>query len=203
MLTYKSIVLAITTSIATLSYFGIFILMFLESSFLPFPSEIIMIPAGYLAYKGKMNLSLILLVGILGSLLGAWLNYFLADKFGRKILLKFLKERHLKKVEIFFKRHGHISTFNGRLIPIVRQYISFPAGLAKMNPLKFTIYTTLGATIWVTILALLGYTLGQNEVLIHQHLTQITTMTIIVISILTIIYKISKKKQNENKIRLI
>jgi len=162
--------------------------MFLESSFFPFPSEVIMIPAGYLAYQGRMNLTLIIVIGIMGSIAGAWLNYFLADRFGRKLLLKFLKENHLKMVETFFQKHGHISTFNGRLIPVVRQYISFPAGLAKMSPTKFTIYTGFGAGIWITILTFLGYFLGQNSILIHGYLREITISALIFILILTAIY---------------
>ncbi len=204
---YQSIVNFLVTSIGILGYGGIFILMFLESSFFPFPSEIVMIPAGYLAYQGKMNLVLVIVTGILGSIAGAWLNYFLADKFGRKLLLKFLKEHHLKMVERFFEKHGHISTFNGRLIPVIRQYISFPAGLAKMNPLKFTLYTGLGAGIWVTMLTFLGYFLGQNKDLIHKYLKQITIITLICISVLTIIYIYFKKRakdraeiQNENNL---
>ena len=198
-MTYQSLVLFFVNSVGTLGYLGIFILMFLESSFFPFPSEVVMIPAGYLAYQGKMNLLLAISIGIMGSLAGAWLNYFLADKFGRKLLLRFIKEKHLRQVENFFEKHGHISTFNGRLIPIVRQYISFPAGLAKMNPLKFTLYTTLGAGIWITILTFLGYFLGQNEKLIHQYLSQITQITLLAILVLTIIYIYYKRLFRKNK----
>jgi membrane protein DedA with SNARE-associated domain len=184
----------LVATIGSWGYIGIFLLMFLESSFFPFPSEVVMIPAGYLAYQGKMSLILAITIGILGSITGAWFNYFLADKFGRKLLLKFLKEHHLKRVEDFFDKHGHISTFNGRLIPVIRQYISFPAGLAKMNPLKFTLYTNAGAGIWITILTLLGYFLGQNQELIHRYLKEITIITLFIITILTIIYIYFKKK---------
>ncbi|MCK4649649.1 DedA family protein [Candidatus Pacearchaeota archaeon] len=190
---YETVVSFLVDSIGALGYVGIFVLMFLESSFFPFPSEIIMIPAGYLAYQGKMNLVLIIGIGILGSVAGAWLNYFLADRFGRKLLLKFLKEHHLKMVEDFFEKHGHISTFNGRLIPVIRQYISFPAGLAKMNPLKFTLYTGLGAGIWITILAFLGYFLGQNEALIYEYLKEVTIFVLVFVLILTIGYIYFKK----------
>jgi membrane protein DedA with SNARE-associated domain len=184
----------LVATIGSWGYIGIFLLMFLESSFFPFPSEVVMIPAGYLAYQGKMSLILAITIGILGSITGAWFNYFLADKFGRKLLLKFLKEHHLKRVEDFFDKHGHISTFNGRLIPVIRQYISFPAGLAKMNPLKFTLYTNAGAGICITILTLLGYFLGQNQELIHRYLKEITIITLFIITILTIIYIYFKKK---------
>jgi membrane protein DedA with SNARE-associated domain len=181
--------------IDALGYVGIFFLMFLESSFFPFPSEVVIIPAGYLAFKGEMNLALVILFGILGSLGGAWFNYFLADRFGRKILLKFLRIHHLERVERFFERHGQISTFNGRLIPVVRQYISFPAGLAKMNGWKFSLYTSLGAGIWVSILAFLGYYLGQNEGLIASYLREITILMLVLVFLGSVVYVWVKRRK--------
>ncbi|MCX7184064.1 MAG: DedA family protein [Nitrosospira sp.] len=168
----------IVRTVGGLGYPGIFIMMFLESSFVPFPSEVVMIPAGYLAYKGEMNLLLAILAGTLGSLMGALFNYYLAIKLGRPFLLHYGKyvmfnEASLQKMEDFFARHGHISTFTGRLIPVVRQYISLPAGLARMNLAVFSFYTSLGAGIWVTILALLGYFIGGNELLIREYLRSI------------------------------
>lgn len=159
------IVVSIVEIVGQLGYFGIFAMMFLESSFFPFPSEVVMIPAGYLAYKGEMNAIIAVLMGILGSLAGALFNYFLAIKFGRIFVLKFGKyfffsEKTMNQMEVFFKAHGEISTFIGRLIPAVRQYISLPAGLAKMNLAKFSLYTVLGAGIWVIILTILGYYIG-------------------------------------------
>ncbi len=155
-------------TIGSLGYIGIFALMFLESTFFPFPSEVVMIPAGYLAYKGDMNLYIVILMGILGSLGGALLNYYLSKTLGRKLLLKYghyvwFEEDKLIKMENFFKSHGEISTFNGRLIPVIRQYISLPAGLSNMNIIKFSLYTSFGAGIWVAILAFLGYFLGSNQ----------------------------------------
>jgi len=185
---YETIISFIVNSIGTLGYLGIFFLMFLESSFLFFPSEVVIIPAGYLVYKGEMNFLAVIIVGVLGSLAGAWLNYFLASKFGRKFLLKFLKERQLHKVEVFFEKHGPISTFNGRLIPVVRQYISFPAGFAKMNSFKFTFYTLVGSIIWTVILALLGYFLGQNKELIDIYLREIIILVLVALSIFTLAY---------------
>lgn len=187
------------STIGSWGYFGIFVLMTLESSFFPFPSELVIIPAGYLAFLGKMNLSLIILVGIFGSIFGAWVNYLIAYKFGRKIIIKLIKKERLNKMELFFKKHGDISTFNGRLIPIVRQYISFPAGLARMNYFKFTIYTAVGATIWVCILALLGYLLGQNQELIHKYLKEITIILLFLVFLITLIYvylNLSKNKKD-------
>ena len=183
----------IVQTIGTLGYIGIFIMMFLESSFFPFPSEVVMIPAGYLAYKGEMNMALVILCGVLGSLAGALFNYYLAIKFGRRFLIKygkyfFVNEETISKMENFFKVHGHISTFTGRLIPAVRQYISFPAGLAKMNIFIFSIYTTLGAAIWVIILALVGYFIGDNELLIKEYLRYIVIAILIILTIVVIIY---------------
>ena len=145
-----------------------------------------MIPAGYLAYKGEMNLVLAILAGTFGSLAGALFNYYLAIKLGRPFLLHYGKyvmfgEASLQKMEDFFARHGHISTFTGRLIPVVRQYISLPAGLARMNLAVFSFYTSLGAGIWVTILALLGYFIGGNEMLIREYLRDIIVILAVVI----------------------
>ncbi len=193
---YKSIISFLVNSIGAMGYMGIFLLMFLESSFFPFPSEVVMIPAGYLAYMGKMSLSAAIAAGILGSVAGAWLNYFLADRFGRKLLLRFMKEHKLRYLEDFFEKHGHISTFNGRLIPVIRQYISFPAGLAKMHPVKFTVYTALGAGIWIVVLTLLGYFLGQNQALINQYLKQITIAALVFVAALTVFYIYAKRKKH-------
>ncbi len=190
---YSKAVATLVGAVGTLGYGGIFVLMFLESSFLPFPSEVVMIPAGYLAYQGKMNLYLVIVFGILGSLAGSWFNYLLAERMGRRVILRFLKEHHLLRVEKFFEDHGPISTFNGRLIPVVRQYISFPAGLAKMNGWKFTIYTGLGAGIWVTVLSLLGYFLGRNEDLLHRYLREISIVSVLVVAVFTAGYMFFKK----------
>ena len=191
----------IVQTVGSLGYIGIFIMMFLESSFFPFPSEVVMIPAGYLVFKGEMNIYIVILCGIAGSLSGALFNYFLAVKFGRKFLIKygkyfFIKEETIKQMEDFFKSHGHISTFSGRLIPAVRQYISFPAGLARMNLLTFSIYTTLGAAIWVMILTLLGYFLGDNQALIKEYLRYIIVTVLFLLAILGFWYykKIKNKK---------
>ncbi|MEW6590158.1 MAG: DedA family protein, partial [Pseudomonadota bacterium] len=182
-------------------YTGIFLMMALESSFFPFPSEVVMIPAGYLAYKGEMNLWLAILAGIAGSLAGALFNYWLALKLGRPFLLRYgkyvlFKEHSLQRMEDFFARHGHISTFTGRLIPAVRQYISLPAGLARMNLAVFSFYTSLGAGIWVTILAVLGYTIGHNEAALRENLHLITLITLGAVAVIILLYvrlKLKKK----------
>ncbi len=189
----SNIINFIVETVGSLGYIGIFIMMFLESSFFPFPSEVVMIPAGYLAYKGEMNMYLVILFGILGSLAGSLFNYYLAVKFGRKFLIKygkyfFIKEETIVRMEEFFKNHGHISTFSGRLIPVVRQYISLPAGLARMNLFVFSLYTSLGAGIWVIILAILGYYLGDNEGLIKEYLRYIIVAILIALVVLAFLY---------------
>ena len=203
----SSVVDFIVQTVGSLGYLGIFLMMFLESSFFPFPSEVVMIPAGYLAYKGEMNMFIAIAVGILGSLAGALFNYYLAVKFGRKFLIKygkyfFIKEPTIVKMEEFFKSHGHISTFSGRLIPAVRQYISFPAGLARMNLFIFCIYTSLGAGIWVIILTLLGYFLGGNEALIKEYLHTIVIVILVLLAVLGFAYykRVKNKKNKETKI---
>ena len=188
--------------IGDMGYWGIFLLMFLESTFFPFPSEIIMIPAGYLAYKGEMNVYIVVLVGILGSVGGALFNYYLALHFGRKFILKygkyfFIKEETLDKLEAFFAKHGELSTFNGRLIPGIRQLISLPAGLARMNVVKFSLYSALGAGIWVIVLVALGYVLGSNEELISEYLRTATVIALISVVLITIFYVVRYKRRKE------
>ncbi|WP_375722744.1 DedA family protein [Arcobacter sp. KX21116] len=191
----------IVQTVGSLGYIGIFIMMFLESSFFPFPSEVVMVPAGYLAFKGEMSMSIAIICGVLGSLSGALFNYYLAVRFGRKFLIKygkyfFINEETINKMEKFFKDHGHISTFSGRLIPAVRQYISFPAGLAKMNIFLFSLYTSLGAAVWVIILVLVGYFIGDNQLLIKEYLRYIVIALLIILSIVAYLYYKNYKRKN-------
>jgi membrane protein DedA with SNARE-associated domain len=159
-------------------YPGVIVMMFLESTFFPFPSEVVVPPAGYLAARGEMSLTLVILSGILGSLLGALFNYWLASLWGRPFFEKYgryflVSEKSLDKADCFFARHGHISTFVGRLLPGIRQYISLPAGIARMNLPLFAAFTGLGAGLWVLVLALVGYYIGNNQELVNQYLHQI------------------------------
>ena len=182
-------------------YFGIFIMMAIESSFIPFPSEIVLIPAGYLASQGEMSLGMIMVSALGGSMVGALINYFLAFTLGRAILEKygkyfFIKQATLVKMDTYFLKHGAISTFTGRLIPGVRQLISIPAGLCKMNIVKFSAYTALGAGIWALILTLLGYFIGENEELINTYLKQITIVVMLVLVIISAIYYAKQKNRS-------
>jgi len=165
-----------------MGYLGITAAMFLESSFFPFPSELVLPPAGYLASQGKMELWIVVVLGIVGSLLGALFNYWISLRLGRPLILRFgryvgLSARAYDRAEEAFRRHGEISTFVGRLIPGLRQYISLPAGLALMPIGKFVLFTGLGAGIWASILSLLGYSIGNNQELITSSLHKITIYT--------------------------
>ncbi len=177
-------------TIGALGYPGIFLLMAMESSVIPLPSELVMPPAGYLAQQGQMNMAIVILCGTAGSLAGAYLNYFASRYLGRPLILKYGKyvwitEEKFAKVEQYFNDHGEISTFIGRLLPVVRHLISLPAGLAGMSHVKFTLYTLLGAGLWVTILSYIGYFIGANQELImeysHQALIGVVLGSIVVI----------------------
>lgn len=195
----ESIINFLVDLVADWGYIGIFLLMALESSFFPFPSEVVMIPAGYLVFKGDMNIFLAFLSGASGSLFGALFNYYLCYFFGRPFIEKYGKfvgitEEKMRKFEIFFEKYGEISTFNCRLLPGIRQYISLPAGLAKMNIFRFSLLTTLGAGIWVAILMGIGYILGDQEELIKEYLHIITIALIFVVFFITAVYLYIKKK---------
>ncbi|EEU8399913.1 DedA family protein [Campylobacter lari] len=181
-------------------YWGIIFLMFVESSFFPFPSEVVMMPAGYLAHQNELNFWLCLLCGTFGALLGALLNYYLCYFLGREVLLKICKyfgvnEAKFAQFEAFFNKHGEISTFSGRLIPGLRQYISLPAGLARMNLKKFIFYTSLGAGIWCLILLILGYVLGKNEDLIKEYLHFVIIACIVFATMIVAIYIYIQKRK--------
>lgn len=151
----------------------IFVFMAIESSFIPFPSEVVMIPAGFLAARGELGsapalaLSLAILVGLLGSLAGAYANYFLALWVGKPFLEKygkyfFIKPEPLARACEVFNQYGAATTFVCRLVPVIRQLISIPAGISKMPLVSFTFFTGLGAGIWTAILAAVGYALGRS-----------------------------------------
>ena len=190
---------SLVTAIGDLGYWGIFLLMFLESTFFPFPSEIIMVPAGYLAFQGEMSLGGVIVIGILGSVAGALFNYYLARSFGRSFLLRygrylFISPQTLEKLEQFFTKHGELSTFNGRLIPGIRQLISLPAGLARMPIGRFALYTALGAGIWVVVLVVLGYLLGSQEELIATYLQEATLIALLFVAGSTLLYLYYQKR---------
>lgn len=167
-----------------LGYSGIVILMAIESSFIPLPSEIIIPPAAYLASQGKMNLLLIVAAGILGSVLGAVINYLLSLSLGRLVIYKladtklarlfFITPAKIAAAEKYFLANARSATFLGRLIPVIRHLISIPAGFSRMPFGAFLFYTAAGAAIWVIILTALGYFIGANQALLSQYYREIS-----------------------------
>lgn len=196
------------------SYLFVFIFMMIESSFIPFPSEVVVPPAAYLAAtKGDMNVFLVVLVATAGAICGALINYYLSLWIGRPLVYRFAESRvghaclldraKVEKAEQYFDKHGAVSTFIGRLIPAVRQLISIPAGLARMNIVVFVIFTGLGALVWNAILAGLGYWLGQwvpldqlfNTVEKYNSYLSIAGLIIGVICVGFIAYRLLKPKK--------
>ncbi len=160
-----------------MGYPGIVVLMAVESSILPLPSELVMPPAGYLAAKGEMTFVVAIACGVLGSILGALANYGLAHWLGRAFFLRLGKyalitEHALDRSERYFAAHGEISTFLGRMLPVVRHLISIPAGVARMHLGRFVVFTGLGALVWCTILTWIGWFIGSREDVILEVLNQ-------------------------------
>ena len=180
---------SIVVFVNQIGYLGIFIGMFLESTIIPIPSEIIMIPAGIASAKGTMNIYIVTLVGTVGNIAGAVFSYYLALTLGRKIILKigkyfFIKPETIVKIEVFFKKYGTISVFIGRLLPGFRHFISLPAGLAKLDFKLFLFYTSLGAIIWTSILSFSGYIIGENQELIIKYIKELSVGLVIFILLL-------------------
>ena len=180
---------------AHMNYGAVTAFMTLESSFIPFPSEVVIPPAVYVACnpdtQGGMKIWLIVLFGTLGALLGAFINYFLSRWLGRPIIYAFadsrvghllrLSKEKVQQAETYFNQHGSVSTLVGRFIPVIRQLISIPAGLAKMNLLSFSFFTFLGAALWNVVLAFLGYLAYQaaDPDIINKYSHQISVIIIV------------------------
>ncbi len=191
------------STIGAMGYPGILLLMAMESSVIPVPSELVMPPAGYLVHQGKMNMALVILSGTVGSLIGAYANYFVSRYLGRPLILKYGKYVLIPpdkfiRVEQFFLKHGEISTFIGRLLPVIRHLISIPAGVAGMNHFKFTLYTLLGAGIWCTILTLIGYAIGENQQLIMQYSHKALLWVVLFSAALIAVY-VWRQRRNSSK----
>ncbi len=184
----------VNSVITAIGYPGIMFFMFLESTMVPIPSEIIMPFAGYLAAQGTLAFWVVALLSAVASLLGSWFSYGigyyggipLIKKFGKYVLLD---EDRLKWTEKWFKKYGEGTIFVSRFIPVVRHLISLPAGIGKMHKFKFSVYTFLGALIWNTILLYLGFYLGENYLIIHKY-SSIIDWIVLGLIIAAIIYYI-------------
>jgi membrane protein DedA with SNARE-associated domain len=198
-----------------LNYGVIFIFMTIESSFIPFPSEVVVPPAGFLVASGKLDFTLVVIFSTLGSLFGAFINYGLAYFLGRPVVYRFvnskvghmcmLSQTGMERAETYFKKNGAISTFVGRLLPGIRQLISIPAGIAKMRLDKFVLYTLLGAGIWNAILTAIGYMLHSAVSNIKdvpnfasQYGTKISIIVVCIVSVIAIIYFLHRYYHRRN-----
>ncbi len=195
-----------------MNYATITVLMTIESSFIPFPSEIVVPPAAYIASQpgSHLNIFLVVLFATIGAMLGALINYFLAIYLGRPLVYKFadsrvghfflLSKEKIMEAEIYFNKRGKTSTFVGRLVPGIRQLISIPAGLARMNIPNFLLYTFIGAGIWNAILAFLGYILHGQQDLINKYSHELSYVFLALV-VLFIVYVVVKQSMKKNKNR--
>lgn len=186
--------------IKAVGYPGVFVLMTLESTFVPIPSELVMPQVGYLVAQGNMNFWVGLLMCTSGGVLGALINYGIAVTMGRPLMLKYGKyflcpPHKFEKMEKFFNAHGEISTFTGRLILGVRHFISFPAGLSRMHIWKFCFYTAFGAGLWGAILETIGFLVGDKPELIKKYAHQAAAGAALACVAIVVVYVIIHKRR--------
>ncbi|MEK6829208.1 MAG: DedA family protein [Nanoarchaeota archaeon] len=191
-----------------MGYLGIFFGMMIESTIFPLPSELILIPAGALVARGEMSFSLVFLIAIAGTILGALINFLFAMFLGRglvNMLVKkygrflFITERRLNKADSFFNEHGEITVFIGRLIPIARHIISIPAGFSRMNMLRFVIYTALGAAVWSAFLIYIGYVFWDRLEWINEQLSVLYIPILIFVLVILVLYILVRKNKTGKK----
>jgi len=187
-----------------LGYSGIVILMAVESSLIPFPSEIVVPPAAYLASRGEMNIYLVALAGLIGSVTGAIFNYWLAAWLGRPLVYKLAATRwarlllitpeNIERSEKYFLANAGSATLIGRLIPVVRQLVSLPAGFCRMPFGRFVLLTAIGSGIWISVLAALGYFIGANQELLSLYYHELTFF-LLALGSAWIIWKVYRAKK--------
>ncbi|MDB5491157.1 MAG: hypothetical protein JWO78_1006 [Micavibrio sp.] len=186
--------------VEAMGYPGVFIMSALESTFMPIPSEATLIPAGYLVHQGKMDGLLVFLLAVTGTMAGSLTNYFIALYCGRYVLIRygrffFMNEEKMEKMEAYFHRHGPISIFLARLVFGVRHFISFPAGLARMNLVKFSLYTGLGGGLWTLLLLALGYMIGDNQALIKSMMPELKIGCVVVVAAVALAYYLNNRRK--------
>jgi membrane protein DedA with SNARE-associated domain len=183
----------IIQTISNSGYLGIFFLMVAESALIPIPSEVIMTFSGYLVTTGKFNVIVVIIAGSVGNLVGGLVAYYVGSYLGRGVVLRYgkyvlLKKSHLELAESYFKKYGDRSTFISRLLPVIRTYVSLPAGVAKMNLKKFVVYTLVGSIIWNTALTYVGIKLGEEWNNIRRYSHYLDAVVVIVVIVVIIAY---------------
>lgn len=186
----------------TLGHFGIFLGMTIESVCIPLPSEVIMLFGGFMAEAGKLNVILVVVAGTLGNLFGSLLAYYAGKYGGKAFILRygrfiFLNESHLEKSARWFERYGSVTVFFGRILPVIRTFISLPAGIGKMNIYKFIFYTILGCIPWNIMLTWLGYSLGSHWHTVEKYIHPFSYVIVALLILFVIygIYKLWKKRK--------
>lgn len=195
----------ITSVISSLGYGGIFILMILESALIPIPSEIIMPFSGFLVSSGKLGSVGVILAGSLGNLVGSVITYYLGIRLGRAFLIKYgkyilFRVHHLVWTEQLFQKYGDKISFVGRLLPVVRTYISLPAGIGKSNFIKFVVYTLVGSIIWNSLLTYGGIQLGRSWQHIDKYSGYLDIIAVVAtaVFIVWIVYNNTRNRRKEN-----
>jgi membrane protein DedA with SNARE-associated domain len=187
-------------SISQWGYFAIFLLMALSSICIPIPSQVVLLFAGYLAFQGKLNIIWVISSGVLGNLIGSIIAYYIGLKGARPLFLRygkyvFVKEKELKWAENWFERFGHETVFFGRMVPLLRALISVPAGIAKMNLIKFNIYTFLGVLPWTIGLTYGGFILGANWEKIIKYFSGLSWIMAVILLIAVLAFILLRMKQ--------
>lgn len=195
-------ILWVVSIISNLGYFGLVILMALESMVFPLPSELVMPFAGFLIYEGKFTFWGVVAFSTLGTVLGSLISYAIGSYIGEPFFEKYgkyflLNKHHLDATHKFFQKHGEKTIFISRFIPVIRHLISIPAGMSKMNIWKFTFYTALGGAMWNAFLAYLGIKLGERWELVHEYssILDIVVIAIIVVLFAWFIFSMVKKRK--------
>lgn len=194
----------LVTFVQQFGYGGLFITSFLEATVVPIPSELTVIPAGYLVHQGEMNFWLVMLATTGGTIVGSLMNYYIALHVGRRFLTAYGKyflidQRKIDLMERFFHKHGEISMLTGRLVPGLRHVVSFPAGLGRMDLKKFTIYTGVGGAVWMFTLVCVGYFIGGNKELVHEYMPVITVAVVMTVLTMITLYVIRHRRKTKKQ----
>jgi len=187
----------------SMGYLGILLLMILENLFPPIPSELIMPSAGFAAARGEMNLALVILMGVLGSVIGTLPLYYVGRAFGEERLVVWadkygkwltLSGRDIRKADDWFDKHGTKAVLFGRMVPGIRSLLSLPAGMSEMPMPKFLIYSAIGSGLWASALAGAGYVLGENYDRVEQYISPVSKIVLAVLVVAAVVWFLRRKK---------